>query len=62
MAPASVAHRPRGSAVQRLTVVMYFSRISCGSAARSGTSASGAVPTPVSGSVSSQAYASNAIA
>lgn len=37
------------------TVVRYFSRISAGSSARSGTSASGALPTEVSGSVSSHA-------
>ena len=40
--------------VHLLTVVRYLSRISCGSSGRHGTSASGAEPTDVSGSVTSQ--------
>jgi hypothetical protein len=41
--------------VHLFTVVRYLSRISPGSSGRHGTSASGAEPTDVSGSVTSQA-------
>ena len=44
-----------GRPVHRLTLVAYFSRISCGNRGRQGTSASGEDPTELSGSVSSQA-------
>jgi hypothetical protein len=54
VAPASDAV-PEGRPVHRLTAVRYFSRISSGSRGRQGTSASGAHPTDVSGSVISQA-------
>src|ERR1019366_4726255 len=48
-------------AVQRLTGVAYFALIRAGSSGRQGTSASGAAPTVVTGSVSSQTYASKSI-
>src|SRR5664279_5435981 len=44
--------------VQRLTGVAYFALISAGNSGRQGTSANGAAPTAVAGSVSSQTYAS----
>ena len=46
---------PQGRLVHRLTAVRYFSRMACGSCGRQGTSANGAEPTEVSGSVISQA-------
>src|SRR5664279_215411 len=46
--------------VQRFTWVAYFSLICSGSSPNHGTSASGAVPTAVTGSVSNQAWASAA--
>ncbi|GAA3849870.1 hypothetical protein GCM10022380_80140 [Amycolatopsis tucumanensis] len=55
VAVCRVATAPGRRAVQRLTGVRYLSRIRRGSSGRHGTSASGAVPTAVSGSVSGQA-------
>src|ERR1700686_399722 len=59
--PVDTRRRPTGtsSRVQRLMAVRYLSRIRRGSSGRQGTSARGAEPTSVSGSVRSQAYASN---
>ncbi len=57
----SSPRQPTGVArsVHRFTVVRYFSRISVGSSGRHGTSANGAQPTPVWGSVNSHAYQVN---
>ena len=55
VASASRATGGSVSVVHRLSGVRYRSRISRGSSARVGTAASGAEPTDVSGSVSTQA-------
>ncbi len=48
--------------VHRFTAVWYFARISVGSSGKHGTSANGAQPTPVSGSVSVHTYQVNGTA
>ena len=55
VAVANVIGTPGARPVQRFVTVRYFRRMSDGKSSSSGISATGADPTQVSGSVSSQA-------